>query len=188
MATKKWLIENKERLKELKHNYYLNRKDKIREYNHNLKKIIYEHYGNKCACCGEIEFKFLSIDHINNDGHHNKKRKLGKYKNSWDWYKYIIKNNFPDNLQLLCMNCNFGKRMNDGICPHIIGGITNMKIRRTMTIKEVDNGFTLSNTIYKCENDGTTVNSIIKELIVDSLPKLLKAVRAFYESEIVEEA
>jgi hypothetical protein len=32
-------------------------------------------------------------------------------------YTWILKNNFPDGFQVLCMNCNWGKRMN-GICPH----------------------------------------------------------------------
>jgi hypothetical protein len=30
----------------------------------------------------------------------------------------IIKTGFPDGYQVLCMNCNWGKRMNKGICPH----------------------------------------------------------------------
>jgi len=29
------------------------------------KNKVYEHYGNKCGCCGETHREFLTIDHIN---------------------------------------------------------------------------------------------------------------------------
>lgn len=32
------------------------------------KQKTFNHYGNKCKCCGETNHIFLSIDHINNDG------------------------------------------------------------------------------------------------------------------------
>jgi len=75
---------------------------------------LFEIYGNKCACCGESNPLFLSIDHINNDGNMHRK-KLGCTSNVW---RDMI--NHPDKTkyQTLCFNCNFGKRMNGGICPH----------------------------------------------------------------------
>src|SRR5882762_6979050 len=30
------------------------------------KRQIFDHYGNCCACCGEKEIVFLTVDHINN--------------------------------------------------------------------------------------------------------------------------
>lgn len=72
------------------------------------KKIVFEHYGNKCTCCDLDDIDFLTIDHINNDGY--KDRRLN--------YQTVIKRNFPTDLQLLCWNCNLGKAMNGGICPH----------------------------------------------------------------------
>jgi len=77
-----------------------------------LKLINY--YGSKCNCCGETEEKFLTIDHINNDGGiHRKKR--GRC--STQMYRWIIKNNYPTSLQILCWNCNSAKQYH-GICPH----------------------------------------------------------------------
>jgi hypothetical protein len=73
------------------------------------KKVI-EHYGGKCKCCGESNQWFLELDHINNDG--NIQRKTVKIDVRW-----VIKNNFPDNLQLLCGNCNKAKGLY-GVCPH----------------------------------------------------------------------
>lgn len=46
----------------------------------------------------------LSIDHINNDGGRHKKEIK---KNLYGW---LIKNNFPDGFQTLCMNCQFIKK------------------------------------------------------------------------------
>lgn len=78
------------------------------------KQIVFERYGNKCSClgCPETNTRFLTIDHINNDG--RKHRNMGK-----EFYKWIIKNNYPDDLQLLCWNCNSGRAQNNGICPHV---------------------------------------------------------------------
>lgn len=81
--------------------------------------LVMSHYSPKltCLCCGENELKFLSIDHINNDGAKHKKENKN-LKGGNPMYYWIIKNNFPEGFQVLCMNCNFGKRMNGGICPH----------------------------------------------------------------------
>lgn len=87
-----------------------------------LKGIVYDHYKPICACCKEKEFKFLSIDHINNDGAEERRRIFGRERagSGTAYYKWVITNNFPSNLQILCMNCNYGKARNKGICPHKI--------------------------------------------------------------------
>lgn len=77
---------------------------------------IYKAYGNICACCGETNPKFFTIDHVNNDGHIE--RKSGKYSSGSMFYRQIIKSNFPSNYQILCYNCNMGRARNGGICPH----------------------------------------------------------------------
>ena len=77
-----------------------------------IKDKIIKAYGGKCNCCGNSELLSLTIDHINGGG--RKEYEQLKNKGS-DFYKYLIKNNFPkDNYQLLCYNCNccksaFGK-------------------------------------------------------------------------------
>jgi hypothetical protein len=86
------------------------------------KRSIVDHYGGKCVCCGITDICFLSVDHINNDGFKDRDRKDGtKRKNrvsGYIFYKKIIKDNFPNNLQILCFNCNTAKQHNKGICPH----------------------------------------------------------------------
>lgn len=91
--------------------------DKSKIKRKNQKEIIINYYGGKCFCCGENNIKFLTIDHINNDGHkHHKEIKIGSGSN---FYRWIIKNNFPKNIfQVACYNCNCGRAKNNGICPH----------------------------------------------------------------------
>lgn len=83
------------------------------------KKMVFEHYGEQCACCGESTFEFLSIDHINNDGY-LEKLSDGSRLSGVHLYLKIVQDGFPKTFQTLCMNCNFGKRMNRGVCPHLI--------------------------------------------------------------------
>lgn len=86
-------------------------------YRKEIKKLIYSKYGNICSCCGESNLGFLTIDHVNNDGYLDK-NKNGKRHSGRALYNQIIKQGFPDKYQILCMNCNFGKSRNLGICPH----------------------------------------------------------------------
>ena len=91
------------------------------------KMLVYNHYSNfdiKCNCCGEREIVFLSLDHINNDGgkqRKNEAKENGYYIRGYDFYRQLVKTNFPPGFQLLCMNCNHGRARNkDKICPHKI--------------------------------------------------------------------
>lgn len=70
-------------------------------------------YGGKCVCCGEIEFAFLAIDHINGGG--NKHRKIVGA--SSQFIRWLKKNNYPTGFQILCHNCNLAKGFY-GACPH----------------------------------------------------------------------
>lgn len=83
-----------------------------------LRKKIFDHYGGICFCCGEDEFLFLQLDHVNNDGAQHRKEIGSKGGNSY--YLWIKKNNYPEGYQASCANCNTGKQMNGGICPHQI--------------------------------------------------------------------
>lgn len=79
------------------------------------KMTIISHYGGQCSCCGEIRMEFLTIDHIDGGGH--KHRSLLKERGT-TFYRWVIKNKFPSGFQVLCLNCNMGRYLNGGICPH----------------------------------------------------------------------
>ena|SRR5262249_2870286 len=84
-----------------------------RRYRADWWRTILNHYGQRCACCGEGEAKFLTFDHRRNDGAHVRKVQGGA-----SCYRWIIKNGFPKSLRILCYNCNCGRARNGGTCPH----------------------------------------------------------------------
>lgn len=95
---------------------------KARKRGKMMKAAIYEAYGGYvCACCGESEPKFLSVDHVNNDGYECRKRGehgSGYRLYNWLWAQFQKTGKWPDGFQILCMNCQHGKARNGGICPH----------------------------------------------------------------------
>jgi len=84
-------------------------------YRDRTKIAAFEAYGGKCTCCGEINSKFLTIDHINSNGAEHKRQTNGRAKHMYLWLK---NNNYPDGFQVLCYNCNCGRAINGGVCPH----------------------------------------------------------------------
>lgn len=87
-----------------------NRNEKKRQKDIIRKYEVIKKYGGICSCCGEKEVLFLTIDHINNDG--NKDR-------DGYFYNRLYKNDIRSDLQVLCFNCNLGKSVNNGVCPHV---------------------------------------------------------------------
>lgn len=80
-----------------------------------LRQEVMDAYGGSvCACCGEKEAMFLTIDHVNGDGADHR-RELKKH--GWAMYQWLKKHKFPSGFQVLCRNCNWGKHVN-GVCPH----------------------------------------------------------------------
>jgi len=88
-----------------------------------------QHYSAEtpfCACCGETELVFLTIDHINNDGADHRRAigmRQGRYEpkesaniggNGFAYW--LKKNDWPTGFQILCFNCNWAK--SHGGCPH----------------------------------------------------------------------
>lgn len=109
------------RTREERIEYYRKNPNKFKKYHktyrEKLRLEVLIHYGGnppKCACCGEPHLEFLSIDYIHGDGRKHR-RKIGN--SSISLYRWLIKNNFPEGFQVLCMNCNCAKAWY-GICPH----------------------------------------------------------------------
>ena len=83
-----------------------------------LKQKCLSHYSDelpaRCACCGEKNFGFLTLDHSNNDGGlHREETGSGSR-----FYRWLVKNGMPDlGLRVMCFNCN-SARAAYGMCPH----------------------------------------------------------------------
>ena len=82
-----------------------------------LRESIINHYTRGqmcCAKCGENKYCVLQIDHkFGGGGRH--KREVNCV-DSIAFYKWIVRNNFPKGLQILCANCNTLKRYRNGEC------------------------------------------------------------------------
>ena len=116
---KLWYERNRERkIAQVSANYQNQTHDerekhnaRMRDYYRRCRQKCFDHYGRQCACCGETELLFLTFDHINGGGRkHNEK--VG-YIPRW-----LVSQGFPDGFQVLCMNCNLGRSINGGVCPH----------------------------------------------------------------------
>ena len=134
-----WRKESKEHLRESKRRYHQDNRDKIiarvnewvmknpekrrrnaLEYYYRLQVAAMEAYGGyRCACCGEDEPLFLTLDHVNDDGSKHRAQ-IGKV----NIYRWLRDNGYPEGFQVLCMNCNHGRMRNGGICPHQEEGVT----------------------------------------------------------------
>ncbi len=90
-------------------------------YRAKLKQRMFDHYGRVCACCGEGNEKFLTLDHTDDSGakHRRSISRDGTSRGGHTLYRDLIRLGFPDYIQVLCWNCNSGRQYNGGICPHL---------------------------------------------------------------------
>lgn len=114
----KYRAEHAEQCREYRRKYHSQHREERNssnaKYRRGLRESILEHYGKICSCCGETETKFLSIDHVNNDG---AKHRMEIGSGGDRLYRWLKKNNYPGGFQTLCNNCNIAKSVY-GKCPH----------------------------------------------------------------------
>ncbi len=90
--------------------------DKKRGLTRRKKREVMDGYGGKCACCGETELAFLTIDHIDGGGcKHRRSLNMGA---GVQFYRKLLREGCPSGYQVLCFNCNMGRAVNGGVCPH----------------------------------------------------------------------
>jgi hypothetical protein len=89
------------------------RKEHAKDFRERRLDRIFSIYGPICRCCGETERAFLTVDHINNDGGIERKAYGGNEK----FRNWLAKQPKLPEYQILCWNCQWGKRIN-GVCPH----------------------------------------------------------------------
>jgi len=130
-AKKKWWTNPEKYRKQQREKYHANIEDSrqrqreyywknaerqqgwTRKYTRKLREEVIDGYGGKCSCCGENQFEFLALDHVNGGG--NRERQSGKH--TYTVYRDVVNRNFPSDYQILCHNCNNAKGFY-GICPH----------------------------------------------------------------------
>jgi hypothetical protein len=98
---------------------HADRKNAINRKCYNKRRLkVLTHYSNgtvSCKVCGIKDIRVLSIDHINGNGKAHF-RQIG-HNRIYDW---LIKNNFPEGYQVLCMNHQFIKRHVNNECKRRI--------------------------------------------------------------------
>jgi len=94
---------------------------KVRELNKayriRVRNEVLDHYGSICACCGEAQREFLTLDHINEDGKKHRIEVMGRNVGGWKFYLEMRKLGYPEGLQVLCWNCNRAT-WTYRTCPH----------------------------------------------------------------------
>lgn len=87
-------------------------RDKNRRDIVELRDAVRDHYGWVCACCGSTER--LQIDHIKGDGAEHRRELFGRARGNGSarFYRWLIRQGFPEGYQTLCLSCNSSK--NDG--------------------------------------------------------------------------
>lgn len=79
--------------------------------NAQVRQDVLEGYGARCACCGETEEGFLTLDHVQG-------RKKGQ-PSGLQAYWESKKAGYPATFQILCWNCNMGREHQPGrVCLH----------------------------------------------------------------------
>lgn len=84
-----------------------------------LRLEILSHYSNGnpcCACCGEVTFDFLALDHLAGSSRED----YAKHRTAVRFFLSIRRNGFPPNFRVLCHNCN-SSIGHYGYCPHEAG-------------------------------------------------------------------
>ena len=88
----------------------IRRRERNKKHHTNRKNSLFDLMDNKCKCCGEDDPIYLQIDHVNNDGHLERKNRSRRGP-KLTLKKYL---EAPEKFQLLCANCNWAKQQNGG--------------------------------------------------------------------------
>lgn len=126
---RRWMKAHPEKRKVYRKKELLGHRDEMNAYRRRYRKYNPEYgkqrtrairmgallkYGNKCACCGETTFEFLSFDHINGKSKEERKEMLVSGQKFAAW---LYKNDIQPDIQILCHNCNQSLG-HYGFCPH----------------------------------------------------------------------
>lgn len=111
-----WRADNPDKTRQHRRTYESKNRAKIRVYQRTymdrLRDEVFAAYGNACACCGEDQREFLTLDHVGGrEGAHVGATTLSVY-------LMVRKEGFPrEPYRLLCWNCNMAHGLY-GYCPH----------------------------------------------------------------------
>lgn len=82
----------------------------------NLWNRVLDLLGRECACCGEDNLLFLTLDHKTDDAYKDRGRGMERGRDGRIARRRALRE--PHLFQILCYNCNCGRARNGGVCPH----------------------------------------------------------------------
>lgn len=111
--------ERRQKARKAKTGFYATEKERyhdshlmaVRKTYYKAKQQVFEHYcpeGPRCTLCGFDDTRALSVDHLNGDGADHRRMLKGI-----NIYRWIVRNDFPTQFQVLCMNCQWIKRWDE---------------------------------------------------------------------------
>lgn len=119
-----WAVEARKRQAEYRRVNPAWWREVSRRYSAKLRHEVLGHYSGgdpRCACCGETELRFLTLDHVANDGAAHRRAVRSETGNKrtptgTTMYRWARRSGYPPIFQSLCWNCNLAKKL--GACPH----------------------------------------------------------------------
>ena len=105
-------IKDKKRWLEMPEIYRKEKRNRARKKAIELREEVHKLLGDKCVKCGFLDSRALQIDHVYGDGYIDRKKRFSAI----SYYIYIKKELMKqsDRYQLLCANCNWIKRHEQG--------------------------------------------------------------------------
>lgn len=96
--------ERREANRASKRKWRANHRGYSSEYNKRIRLEVLEHYGGKCAWCGESNPMYLCIDHVDGGGNEHRKKISAQALPRW-----LKLSDYPEGFQVLCWNHNYAK-------------------------------------------------------------------------------
>lgn len=118
----RWRAQNPERIREAQRAYKLANRERVaanaRIRTQLIKAEVIDHYGGSCACCGESQLVFLTIDHPEGNGAAHRRAIFGDSvgRAGERFYRWLKRNGLPAEFRVLCWNCQHASFR--GECPH----------------------------------------------------------------------
>lgn len=94
--------------------WYRRNKERLAMANQEQRRRVLDLYGGRCECCGEDDFRFLTIGHVNRDGAQDRRDKRARGNS---FYRVLLQEPRRDDLRVECWNCNMAHGLY-GSCPH----------------------------------------------------------------------
>jgi len=125
MPTQEWRQRNKRRYREYQRVYFAKpgmkekQSERARALHLRVKLEVFQHYSPelKCQSCGISDIRVLTIDHINGGGRAHIRG------GGIMLYYWLRRSSYPPGFQVLCMNCQFVKRLENRECRRSIAEV-----------------------------------------------------------------